>query len=255
MRTAVITGGAQGIGAVAAAMLARAGWRIAVLDLSEDSATAVAETLNDEFPTGSVSVPHVGYTADVSSASAVHEVFACLESERHELGGLVNGAGILFRQPAEEFDTDQWERHLRVHLTGAMLCSQAAFPLLKAAGGGAIVNLASVGSTFGLPGRLAYSTAKSGVLGLTRTLAVEWGVHNIRVNAVAPGYVGTEMVLSGLRSGTLSQEKLVARTPLGRLAEPEEIASVIEFLLSSRASFVTGATLKADGGLTVDGTF
>src|SRR5699024_10028577 len=128
----------------------------------------------------------------------------------------------------------------------------AAFGLLTANSGASIVNIASVGSTFGLPGRAAYSTAKSGIVGMTRTLAVEWGKHSIRVNAVAPGYVNTAMVRSGLESGTLDAGKLLGRTPLGRLAEPIDIAKAIAFLISDDASFVQGEVLKVDGGLTID---
>lgn len=136
-----------------------------------------------------------------------------------------------------------------------MLFSQAAYPQLRASAGGSIVNVASIGAILGLPGRLAYTTAKAGILGLTRTLASEWGRTGVRVNAVAPGYVKTEMVESGIRSGNLDQGILTERTSLGRLAEPEEIAAVIAFLLSSDASYVNGATIRVDGGLTIDGKF
>ena len=252
VKSLVISGGGQGIGASTAEVLASAGWRVIVVDLNSESARTVASRLDDTHP---VEGGHAAFGLDVTASDSVFKVFEAIHEQGHALSGLVNGAGILTRQSAEDFDEQQWDRHLSVHLKGAMLCAQAAFPLMKATGGGAIVNLGSVGSTFGLPGRLAYSVAKSGVSGLTRTLAVEWGKHNIRTNAVAPGYVATEMVLGGIRANTLSMDKLIARTPLGRLARPQEIAQVIAFLLSDAASFVTGAVVRADGGITVDGTF
>jgi NAD(P)-dependent dehydrogenase (short-subunit alcohol dehydrogenase family) len=112
-----------------------------------------------------------------------------------------------------------------------------------------------VASTFGLPGRVAYGTVKTGMVGLTRTLAAEWGPQGIRVNAVAPGYVDTEMVRSGFRSGTINEDLVLSRTPLRRLAQPDDIAGVIEFLISPAASFITGVLLPVDGGLIIDGRF
>jgi NAD(P)-dependent dehydrogenase (short-subunit alcohol dehydrogenase family) len=249
--TALITGGAQGIGAQAANTLASRGWRIIVADLNEGPAKDLAEELNRQYPVGSA---HLGFGVDVADEVSVDSLHAAVEGETARIDGLVNCAGNILRQPAEELDIAQWRRLLDIHLTGSMLMAKTFYPMLKAARG-SIVNIGSVGSTLGLPGRTAYATAKTGMLGLTRTLAVEWGRHGIRVNAVAPGYVNTEMVRSGLRNGTLSETTLIGRTPLGRLAEPEEIASVIAFLLSPDASFVHGELIKIDGGLTIDGTF
>ncbi|UKA49355.1 SDR family oxidoreductase [Arthrobacter sp. FW305-123] len=250
-QTALITGGAQGIGAKVAHTLASRGWRVLVADLNEGPAKDLAEELNSLSPAAS---PHLGFGVDVADEISVQALLGAVAGETDRLDGLVNCAGNILRQPAEELDIAQWRRLLDIHLTGSMLTAKSAFPLLKSSRG-SIVNIASVGSTFGLPGRSAYATAKTGMLGLTRTLAVEWGVHKIRVNAVAPGYVNTEMVRSGLRNGTLNQEVLLGRTPLGRLAEPEEIASVIAFLLSPDASFIHGEVINIDGGLTIDGTF
>jgi NAD(P)-dependent dehydrogenase (short-subunit alcohol dehydrogenase family) len=251
-RTVLITGAAQGLGAETARYLAARGWRIIVADLSAEAAQKVVDPLDEAFP---VEGGHLALGVDVADEERVGAAFASLGSQVGELNGLVNGAGVLSRMPAEDFDTTSWRLQLDVHLTGAMLCSRFAFPLLKRADSASIVNVASVGSTFGLPGRLAYSTAKSGVLGLTRTLAVEWGPHGIRVNAIAPGYIATEMALSGFRSGALDRDRIIDRTPLGRLGEPAEIASVIAFLLGDESSFVTGAVLNTDGGVTIDGSF
>lgn len=252
IKTVLVTGAAQGIGAETARVLAARGWRIITADLNGQAANAATQALDDAFP---VSGGHLGVAVDVSDEASVAALFGAVSKYTDSLQGLVNGAGIIVRGAAEDYDTVQWSRQIEIHLTGAFLLARGAFPLLTAQPGGSIVNIASVGSTFGLPGRIAYSTAKSGILGFTRTLAAEWGGRGIRVNAVAPGYVATEMVKSGLRSGSLSQERLFDRTPLGRLAEPREIGTAIAFLLSDDASFVNGAVLKVDGGLTIDGTF
>jgi NAD(P)-dependent dehydrogenase (short-subunit alcohol dehydrogenase family) len=223
---------------------------VLVVDLDGGSAAAMASRLDADFP---VDGGHRGYGADITDEAAVRALARAIGAEFARVDGLVNGAGIISRHRAETFELARWERELSVHLTGTLLITQQLFPLLGR--GSAIVNIASVGSTFGLPGRIAYSTAKSGILGFTRTLAAEWGSRGIRVNAVAPGYVDTDMVRSGFRSGSLDERKLLGRTPLGRLGEPAEIGRAIAFLLSDEASFVHGAVLKVDGGLTIDGAF
>jgi NAD(P)-dependent dehydrogenase (short-subunit alcohol dehydrogenase family) len=144
---------------------------------------------------------------------------------------------------------------MAVNLGGTMRCSRTAHPLLLRSSAPSIVNLASVGSTFGLPGRVGYSTAKSGILGLTRTLAAEWGRSGIRVNAVAPGYVETPMMVSGFASGALDRDVLLSRTPLIRFGTVDDIAGAVAFLASADAAFITGIVLKVDGGITIDGSF
>jgi NAD(P)-dependent dehydrogenase (short-subunit alcohol dehydrogenase family) len=251
MKSVLITGAAQGIGAATARTMAHRGWRVLLADLHLDKARAVAEELQASSP---VEGGHQAIAVDVSSADSVLAAVEAVHAHGDGLNGLVNCAGILTRQPAEDTDLPKWQAVLDTHLNGAMLMSRELFPLLKAAKG-SIVNIASVGSTLGLPGRLAYTVAKSGILGMTRTLAVEWGHHGLRVNAVAPGYVDTEMIRSGFREGTLNEAELLRRTPLGRLAQADDIASAIAFLLGHDARFVHGVTLKVDGGITIDGSF
>jgi NAD(P)-dependent dehydrogenase (short-subunit alcohol dehydrogenase family) len=241
-RTALVTGGAQGLGLAIGARLVRDGFDVVLGDLDPD---AVGEA--------AASVGATGVAMDVTDDEAVAAAFARFGDG--VLDVLVNNAGIISRQPAAEFDSAQWDREMAVNLGGVMRCSRAAFPLLLRATNASVVNLASVGSTFGLPQRLGYSTTKSGVLGLTRTLAAEWGPHGIRVNAIAPGYIETQMMRSGFATGALDESRLLDRTPMGRFGSAEEIAGAASFLVSEDASFVTGIVLKVDGGITIDGSF
>lgn len=144
---------------------------------------------------------------------------------------------------------------LNIHLTGTMWACQAAFPGLCASDRAAIVNLSSVAGRMGMPGRASYNAVKSGIEGLTRSLAVEWASHGVRCNAVAPGYVDTAFTQALEEQGKLDKVPIVERTPLRRFAQPVEIAKTILFLLSPAASFVTGHTLVADGGLSIDGAW
>lgn len=241
-RTALVTGAAQGLGLAISHRLAQDGYVVVMGDLNAAAVTRAAAALGA-----------IGVGMDVTDDSSVAEALALLENE--PLDVLVNNAGIISRQPAAECDSVQWEREMSVNLGGAMRCSRAAYPLLLRGRNASIVNLASVGSTFGLPQRLGYSTAKTGVLGLTRTLAAEWGRDGIRVNAVAPGYIETPMMLSGFENGALDRDRLLDRTPLGRFGTSEEVASAVSFLVSADASFVTGTVLRVDGGITIDGSF
>jgi len=252
VKTVLITGAAQGIGNATARLLAERGYRLIIADLNGDAAKAVAVELNKTAPTEG---GHYGFELDVTDEAQVEASFNEVEKSTPGLYALINSAGNLIRSPAETMEPSVWQSQIDTHISGTFNVTQAAFGLLTANSGASIVNIASVGSTFGLPGRAAYSTAKSGIVGMTRTLAVEWGKHSIRVNAVAPGYVNTAMVRSGLESGTLDAGKLLGRTPLGRLAEPIDIAKAIAFLISDDASFVQGEVLKVDGGLTIDGSF
>lgn len=237
-RFAVVTGGASGIGLSTAHLLVEAGARVAVLDRDGAAAEKAAAGLGAAAEAAAV---------DVADASAVDAAFARLAERHGRIDILINNAGMAIRRPSLELSVEDWDRVVAVNMTGAFLCARAA---ARAMGqGGAIVNTSSIMgfSGGGLYPNISYQTTKGALVNMTRALAVEWAPLGIRVNAVAPTWTRTPLI------GALEEQPdLVARmkamTPMGRLAEPEEVATAILFLASPAASMVTGHTLAVDGG-------
>lgn len=248
---ALITGAADGIGWATAQRLAADGLRVVLLDLRAKAAQSRAAELGPD---------HLGLGCDVTSEDSVEAAVTTVMERFGRIDALVNNAGIgdqtgsTIEQSVQAFD-----RVLAVHLRGTFLMSRAVARYMlqaKPAPGrdrGAIVNLGSIASTTGLPARNAYSAGKAGVLGMTRAMASEWARAGIRVNAVAPGYVRTAMVAELESKGAIDVQGIKRRTPMGRMAEPAEIAEAIAFLASRRASYITGAVLPVDGGWTAFG--
>lgn len=235
MKLAVITGGAKGIGLGVARELTAEGWQCVILDVDAAGEHA-AEEIGASF-----------VRADVTQADELRRVFSRLERRHGPFQGLVNSAGINRTGPSAELDLADWRRVIEVDLNGTFYACQAAYPHL--APGSSIVNIASVLATRALPGRVAYSAAKHGVIGITRTLAVEWADRPIRVNAVAPSWTDTPLIRNQLAAGEIDLSML-ERVPFRRLAAVEDVVGAVAFLLSEKAAFITGATLSVDGGYT-----
>jgi NAD(P)-dependent dehydrogenase (short-subunit alcohol dehydrogenase family) len=230
MKNAVVIGGTGGIGAGIARVLLREGWDVL--------ATGLDECEIDAF---SISVPSVETALlDVTDQGQVTEFFNRFET----LDALVNCAGVLFR--GAEYEMDVFTKVIEINLTGTMRTCLAAHELL-ARSKGAIVNTASMLSTFGGPLVPAYSASKGGVSQLTKALAGKWAADGIRVNAIAPGWIETEMT-AALREDPERNGPILARTPMGRWGKPDEIGELVAWLLSHRAGFITGAIYPVDGG-------
>lgn len=241
-KVALVTGAAQGIGLAAAAVLAELGCRVVLADLDGAAAARAAASLGEAQARG--------LTLDVSSATSVRDGFASVADQEGRLDILVNNAGRAIRKASLDLALEEWEAVVAVNMTGAFLCARTAAALMIRGGaGGSIVNTASIMglSGGGLYPNISYQTTKGAIINMTRALAVEWAEHGIRVNAVAPTWTRTAFI------GQLEESAdLMARirqvTPLGRLAEPEEVAHAIAFLASSAAAMTTGHTLAVDGG-------
>ncbi|MCC9305613.1 3-oxoacyl-ACP reductase FabG [Kitasatospora sp. RB6PN24] len=244
-KVAVVTGAAQGIGAATARRLAEEGAAVAVVDLSAERAQATVDEITAKGGTARA------YGCDVSDYDAVEAVFAQLHEELGGLHILVNNAGITRDNLFFKMPKTDWDLVLSVNLTSAYNCSHVAQKYLVAQKYGKIVSLSSR-SALGNRGQANYAAAKAGIQGLTATLAIELGPFNVNVNAVAPGYVVTSMTAATAeRVGSTPEEhqaEVAARTPLRRPGQPEEIASVVAFLASDEASYVSGQTLYVNGG-------
>lgn len=243
---AAITGGASGIGLAFAKRWIASGGAVVLMDFSMAALESASTALESDRVRG--------VAADVTDAASVVAAYESIRSIEGRLDAVVNAAGIARPAASNEVSDEDFTRMLDIHLTGTMRSCRAAYPLL-AQTGGSIVNIASVAAVMGLPGRASYTTAKAGIGGLTRTLAVEWAPKGIRTNAVGPGYVRTALTDALVAEGKLDDKLITSRTPLGRFAEPEEIAEAIFFLASPASSYVNGHLLMADGGMAVEGNW
>ncbi len=244
-RTAIVTGGARGIGAAVARRLASDGMTVAVIDLEEAACKAVVE----EIEAAGGRALAVG--ADVSDEAAVNAAVARIVAELGAPTVLVNNAGIIRDNLLFKMSLDDWEAVMGVHLRGAFLMSRAVQGHMREAGFGRIVNLSST-SALGNRGQANYSAAKAGMQGLTKTLAIELGRFGVTANAVAPGFIETEMTQATAARMGIAFEDFVKysaeQIPVGRTGKPEDIAHTISFLVSEGAGFVSGQVIYVAGG-------
>lgn len=247
MKVALITGAAQGIGKRTAQVLSERGYHLVLNDLRSPS-----ETIESLLPDSEV----LEAIADVSDEAQVLRMVEQVRDRFGRLDVLVNNAGISFIKPAEEIEAAEWRRVMEVNLLGPFLLCREFGKMMLAQGQGSIVNISSVAGLLGVGDRAAYNASKHGLIGLTRTLASEWGYRGVRVNAVCPGWVKTEMDEKDMGSGAYTDADIENRIPMGRFASPDDIAQAVAFLAdSTQSAFVNGHTLSVDGGWAGDGSW
>ena len=248
IRVAVITGAGQGIGRRTAEVLGGRGYALALNDIQ-----SLQSTIEIVRRIGAQAIEVLG---DVSNENDVARTALTVAQHYGRVDLLVNNAGISFIRPAEETGAQEWRRVLEVNLTGPFLMCRTFGKMMLEQGSGAIVNVASVAGLAGIGDRAAYNASKHGLIGLTRTLASEWGGRGVRTNAVCPGWVKTEMDEADQAGGFYSDADIENRVPMARFARPNEIAEAIAFLADPALSgFVNGMELRVDGGWLADGSW
>lgn len=243
----IVTGAARGIGAATVANLVRAGIHVIAADSNSEM---LGETLKQIDPSGALTV---AVHADVTSESECKKIADVAASKGVRIKGLVNNAAVgAFNMSVEKTSYDQWQRIISINLTSIYLMSKYALPLLRQAGGGAVINISSIHAFATSTGVAPYAAAKGGVLALTRTMALDLAPDNIRVISIHPGATNTPMLQEHAQREGKSLAELgfpTSDNAIGRIAEPEEVADVISFALSKGASFITGSSITPDGGI------
>jgi len=242
IKVAVVTGAAQGIGKQTAALLNELGWSLALIDLQSVDAEKYTNALS--------------FVGDITDESFVNSTAAATLAKFNRVDALVNNAGISNIAPALNTTAEKYRQVLEVNLVAPFMLAKAFGKIMLDAGSGSIVNVASVAGLQGVADRSAYNASKHGLIGLTRTLAVEWGARGVRVNAVCPGWVKTEMDHKDQAGGSYTDQDITDHVPMGRFASPQDIAKAIAWLCDgSQSGFVNGIALPVDGGWTSDGSW
>lgn len=246
MKTAVVTGAAQGVGLATSVKLASNGFHVVLTDLQPLESTIA------ELSASGLSVQ--GISGDIASEEFVAALASQVSSEHGAADVLVNNAGISMIVPAEEIGRNEWHKVMSINLEAAFFLSQAFGRQMLAQGSGSIVNVASIAGLYGIIHRAAYNASKHGLIGLTRTLAAEWGGRGVRVNAVCPGWIKTDMDVMSQATGAYNDDDIIDRVPMGRFAKAEDVAAAIAFL-ASEDNFINGVSLPVDGGWTGDASW
>src|SRR5450432_1636101 len=246
-KVAIVTGGNGGIGLGMAQGLAEAGAAIAVVGRNEAKSMAAVAELTAR------GAKAIAVTSDVTDKSAVADMVARTLRELGRIDILVNNAGINIRKPPQALDIAEWDSVIRTNLTSAFLCSQAAYPAMKQAGGGKIINIGSMMSIFGASFASAYAASKGGIVQFTRSCACAWAADNIQANAVLPGWIDTDLTRRARKEIDGLHDKVLARTPAARWGAIADFAGIAVFLSSHASDFVTGTAIPVDGGFSVMG--
>lgn len=241
-QVAIVTGAARGLGQAIARDLATSGATVACIDVNEELLGETVESINSSGGKAAA------FACDVTNSERVTEVVRAVAKEFGRLDILVNNAGVTRDNLAMRMKDEEWDLVLGINLRGTFLFTRAAAKPMSKGKRGRIINIASVSGMMGNPGQVNYSASKAGVIGLTRTVSRELSKRNVTVNAVAPGFIDTDMAA---KLGEELIEQIKGETPLGRLGSPQDVADAVLFLASEAASFITGHVLVVDGGLTV----
>jgi NAD(P)-dependent dehydrogenase (short-subunit alcohol dehydrogenase family) len=243
-KVALITGAGRGIGLAIARSYAQEGARLTLCGRDLDTVERAGEVLGGQ---------PLALSCDVREPEQVEAVVAATVAHYDRLDVLVANAGVVSVTPTEDLPLEEWRRIIDTNLTGAFLCAQAAGRVMLGQGSGCIIFLASLTSTIALPSRTAYGASKSGVLGLARALAVEWGPRGVRVNALAPGFIRTDLQDDLVRRGIFPRDRIVARTPMRRIGAADDVAAAAVYVASDEAAFMNGSTVTIDGGWLANG--
>ncbi len=246
-KVALVTGGNGGIGLSMAVGLAKAGARVVIAGRNPRKGEDAARLLDATGGSGRF------LELDISDDNASRKAIGDLVQAEGRLDILVNNAGINVRRAPEIFDLSDWNRIIQTNLTAAFVCSKAAYPAMKAAGEGKIINIGSMTSIFGASFAPAYGASKGGIVQLTRSLAVAWAPDNIQVNAVLPGWIDTDLGASARQEVEGLNQKVLSRTPAGRWGRGEDFEGIAAFLAGPGSGFITGAAIPVDGGYSISG--
>jgi 2-deoxy-D-gluconate 3-dehydrogenase len=244
-KVAIVTGGNGGIGLGMARGLADAGADIAVVGRNEAKSLSAVADLKAR------GVRAISVATDVTDKDAVTAMIARVNSEFGRIDILVNNAGMSIRKPPHVLEADEWQQVIDTNLTSAFVCSKAAYPALKASGGGKVINIGSMMSIFGASFAPAYAASKGGIVQFTRACACAWAADNIQVNAILPGWIDTDLTRRAREQVDGLHDRVLARTPAARWGDINDFAGIAVFLSSSASDFVTGTAIPVDGGYSV----